>query len=338
MSLMSTPLSSTLLDRLQLALEARKNLFEQKEFTAFRLFNGFYEGCPGLVVDLYAKTLLLYNYDKLNRFGVSLFDSIQSFLLEKLPWIECVIQKTRYTNELDLRRGRVTFGCTPDSSIKEYGVWYAIDLLMNQDASFYLDTRNLRRWLLENAQGWQVLNTFAYTGSLGVAALSAGSQRVIQVDHNRKFLQLARSSGILNNLDIGKMKLEGKDFYHYLAWLRREGLRFDCVIVDPPLFSQTKHGIVDLINESERLINKVRPVVEDGGYLIFVNNALFVSGEMYIRSLENLCKDGFLTIMELISIPADITGFQKTIVADPPSDPSPYNHPTKITVLRVKRK
>jgi 23S rRNA (cytosine1962-C5)-methyltransferase len=191
---------------------------------------------------------------------------------------------------------------------------------------------------VENAHGWQVINTFAYTGSLGVASLFAGARRVIQVDHNRKFLQLARRSGILNHLDIGKMKLEGKNFYHYLAWLRRERIRFDCAIVDPPLFSQTKHGVVDLVNESERLINKVRPVVEDGGYLVLVNNALFVSGEMYIRSLGKLCNEGFLEIKDLIAVPADITGFQQTIVASPPSDPSPYNHPTKITVLRIKRK
>ena len=37
---------------LNLALNARKDLLDAQECSAFRLFNGFYEGCPELVVDL----------------------------------------------------------------------------------------------------------------------------------------------------------------------------------------------------------------------------------------------------------------------------------------------
>lgn len=37
-----------------------------------------------------------------------------------------------------------------------------------------------------------MLNTFAYTGSLGVAACAGGTRRVVQVDLNRRFLDLAR--------------------------------------------------------------------------------------------------------------------------------------------------
>ena len=59
-----------------------------------------------------------------------------------------------------------------DRKIKEHGVWYAINLTINRDTSLYLDTRNLRKWLIENLKDKSVLNTFAYTGSFGVAALA----------------------------------------------------------------------------------------------------------------------------------------------------------------------
>jgi 23S rRNA G2069 N7-methylase RlmK/C1962 C5-methylase RlmI len=47
---------------LETALAARSVLFDVRHETAFRLFNGFAEGCPDLVVDLYARTLVLYSY------------------------------------------------------------------------------------------------------------------------------------------------------------------------------------------------------------------------------------------------------------------------------------
>jgi 23S rRNA (cytosine1962-C5)-methyltransferase len=209
---------------------------------------------------------------------------------------------------------------------------------MNQDASFYLDTRNLRNWLLENAKGWNLLNTFAYTGSLGVAGLSGGAEYVIQTDRSKKFLALSRQSAMLNHLDLGKMKLRGTDFFNEVARLKRERALFDCVIIDPPFFSTTSQGTVDLVNESTRLINKVRPLIKDGGRLVTINNALFLSGKDYMQSLEALCQDAYLSIERIIPIPEDITGFPETMIGHPPADPAPFNHSTKIVILRIKRK
>jgi len=323
---------------LNLALNARKDLLDAQECSAFRLFNGFYEGYPELVVDLYASTLVLFSHAKSSEFGQNFLNAVQDFLLEQLSWITCVIQKERFARDRFLRRGQITFGDTASDRVREHGVWYAVDLLLNQDASFYLDTRNLRQWLLRLADGWTVFNAFAHTGSLGIAALSTGAKQVIQVDRSQKFLSLARNSGMLNHLDIGRMKLLAGDFFSHVAKLKRMGMLFDCVIIDPPIFSQTEKGTINLVSESVRLINKVRPLVKDGGYLVVVNNALFLSGAMYMRSLEGLCKDGYLFIEDLIPVPKDITGYRQTIVNSPPTDPSPFNHPTKITVLRVKRK
>ncbi len=88
--------------------------------------------------------------------------------------------------------------------MKENGIWYALDLRMNQDASLYLDTRNLRTWAKENLGGKTVLNAFAYTGSLGVAACGGGASRVVQLDLSRQFLNLAKTSYTLNGFPIHK--------------------------------------------------------------------------------------------------------------------------------------
>ena len=328
----------TLIHRLHLALESRENFLDGESGAALRLFAGFYEGCSDLVADLYGRTLVLFDYSVSLEMGEQTLGIAQDYLLERLPWVNCVIWKRRTAQDHDLRRGMVTFGEGPAGQISEHGVRYALDLLINQDASFYFDTRGLRKWLLENTAGWKVLNTFAYTGSLGVAALAGGATMVIQTDRNYQFLALARQSGILNRLDIGKMKLRAADFFSEVARLKREKELFDCVIVDPPFFSSTSKGQIDLVNESVRVINKVRPLIRDGGLLVSINNALFLSGADYISSLEELCKDGYLSIEKLIPVPQDITGFPATIANHPPSDPAPFNHSTKIAILKVKRK
>ena len=82
----------------------------------------------------------------------------------------------------------------------------------------------------------------------------------------------------------------------------------------------------------------MRPLVNDGGWLVSVNNALYVSGKEYLRTLEALCADGYLKIAELIPVPEDFIGYAVTRQGNRITDPSPFNHSTKIAVLEVRRK
>mgnify|MGYP000488126180 CR=1 FL=1 len=113
---------------------------------------------------------------------------------------------------------------------------------------------------------------------------------------------------------------------------------FDCVLLDPPFFASTSKGMVDAKNNYARLINKVRPLIVDGGRLVAVNNALFVSGAEFRQTLQALCSDGYLKIEELIPVAKEFTGDETTRGQANLPDPAPFNHSTKIAVLRVKRK
>lgn len=320
------------------ALEARASLIEQNHEGALRLFSGFYEGDPTLVVDLYGKTIVLHDYSDDPSHNQSRLRAVQDILLSHLNWVQAVVLKSRKGLNAAARRGRVVHGAGVDRWIREHGVRYALDLLMNQDASFYLDTRQVRKWALDHLQGKTVLNTFAYTGSLGVAAMGAGAARVVHIDRNSRFLNQAKTSYTLNGYPIQKRDFLAGDFFPVIGRMRRSGERFDCVFLDPPFFSTTRGGTVDLVENSARLINKVRPLINDGGCLLAMNNALFLSGADYVRSLEALCSDGFLQIEDIIRVPEDITGYAETRIGEPPVDPAPFNHSTKIALLRVRRK
>lgn len=317
------------------AIEARQSLFDGAHQSAFRLFNGFSEGDPDLTLDIYASTLVIHNYAEEPTQIQSMLQETVDYVRNNLNWLHAGILKTRNGKTQEEKRGHLIFGEKPDTRIKEHGVWYAIDSTMNRDASFYLDTRLLRKWIMENVQGKSVLNTFAYTGSLGVAATAGGASQVVQTDLNRQFLNLAKDSYSLNGFPIQKKDFIAQDFFPTVASFKSAKRSFDRVIIDPPFFSTTAKGKVDLVNESARLINKVRPLINDGGILIAINNAVYVSGREYIQTLENLCQDGYLSIRELIPVPTDFIG---NASIDPITDPKPFNHSTKIAVLDVKRK
>ncbi len=320
------------------ALLRRKGLFTEKDLNVFRLFNGFLEGLPQLVVDKFANTLLIWDYSDLAVENQQFFEQVWQWYLERIPGIEAVVLKSKNSKMQENRNGKLVFGENIAQVIIEYGVQYALDLQKNQDASFYLDTRYLRNYLIENANGLTVLNTFAYTGSLGTAAMAGGAARVLQTDLNLTFLNQAKSSHALNGFKVNKKDFIRGDFFNIVGMLKKQETLFDCVIMDPPFFSQTKAGQIDLQLESNRLINKVRPLVKHEGRLIVVNNALFLSGNEFIDQIETLCADGYMKIDKIIPVPEDVAGYADTIVQPLPVDSSPFNHSTKIVVLQVFRK
>jgi 23S rRNA (cytosine1962-C5)-methyltransferase len=320
---------------LESALTARKQFIY---LDAFRLFNGFTEGFPSIVADLYGQTLVLYNFHKDPKSVEESVALTQEYFVKKLPRINSVIVKTRKGETKDHKNGVLKYGEKADVQITENKVRYAIDLQINQDSSFYLDTRNLRHWLQQNMKDKAVLNTFAHTGSFGVAALAGGASHVVQMDLNRKFMGIGKRSYKLNKFPINNKDFMVGDFFSCVKQFKIANKHFDCVILDPPFFSSTKKGRVDLNQNNKQLINKLRPLINDQGYLVVINNALFLSGSDFMASIQELCSDNYVSFQEMIQVPQDVVGYMPEGFNAFPADSKPFNHPTKIVILKIKRK
>jgi 23S rRNA (cytosine1962-C5)-methyltransferase len=324
---------------LDAALDARSALFDAPHAGAYRLFNGFAEGDPGLTLDVYGRTLLVHDHGEVTEASRARVDAVVEAARARLPWLRAAVWKARRAEGPEGRNGVVVFGADADldRKVREHGVWYALSLMMNRDAGLYLDTRELRAWALANLSERRVLNTFAYTGSLGVAAKAGGARAVVQLDRNPTFLEVARRSSELNGFAVAKRHLVAGDYFTETSRLRREGALFDCVFVDPPFFSATNKGTVDLEEGAARVLDKARPLVGDGGWLVAVNNALWVSGADWLRVLTE-GSGGYAELESTVPVPDDVRGMLPPTGAAPPADPAPFGHPTKIAVLRVRRK
>ena len=310
------------------AFEKRKQLSADPDTNAYRIFNGFYEGCPDISIDRYGSTAVILWTAKRRRPDPETLSVLCETCLKNIPGVESVLFKNRYDLSAEIKKGVLLAGKQAEQTIREWGVSYSVSLQLNKDCGFYLDSSLLRKWLLEHAKGRRILNTFAYTGSLGDAAEAGGALSVTQTDLNSNYLSSRHSS---QEYIIG-------DFFHVTSALRRSERLFDLIILDPPFFAKAgRGGKVDPARNITALVNKIRPLAAHKGRIISISNALFLSGEEYLAQIETLCGP-WLSVSEIIPVPGSFFGFDPVPPKDLPADPAPFNHPTKIIVMDVLRK
>lgn len=323
-----TILTGDIIRKTETAIQKRAGLFDDPQTDAFRLFNGFYEGCPFYSIDRYGDTAVILWMNKAARPAPDDLEKLSCVCLDRVPGIRTILLKDRFAADPSAKTGRVLSGDAPASRIREWGILYGIDLCLNKDCGFYLDSALLRKWLSENARGKRVLNTFAYTGSLGDAAEAGGAAQVTQTDLNRNYLREQHST----------QEYISGDFFQVTSRLRHSGRLFDLIILDPPLYARTPRGAkVDMLHRSAALINKIRPLAAHKAKIVVINNALFLSGEEFLTEIQTLCGP-YLSVSETIPVPDSFFGYGPVSAASLPADPAPFNHTTKILVLDAARK
>lgn len=331
-------MSAELVSRFTRALAHRLPRLSAPHTSALRLFNGYTEGFPRVAVDLYGTSLMLHDATSPEGDKPGMLALVEA-ARAAMPWLTAALWKRRESSSQDERNGTYLFG-NPDAltrKVQEDGVWYTTRLTLNRDASFYLDTAPLRAWAKRKLTGKRVLNAFAYTGSLGVAAMAGGAESVLHNDLNNAFLTVAKDSYALNRFAVARKDFWPGDFFDVIGRLKKEPL-FDCIFVDPPFFSVTEKGRVDLEQDMVRLLNKVRPLIAHGGWLVAINNGVFVPGADFMQAIDAVCADGYLKVSERIDVPEDFVGYADTKQGALPVDPAPFNHSTKMVVLEVTRK
>lgn len=209
--------------------------------------------------------------------------------------------------------------------ILEHGVQYEVRPLEQVHAGFFIDTRGIRAWLLAHARGKRVINTFCFTGSLGVAAYWGGAREVIQVDVSKGALTWAKRNYELNRqrgeAPMGEMRFIPEDA---ATFLEREGRRVargvapaDIVIIDPPSFGKSARGAFVLEQELPRLIELGLGVVSSGGTLLVTSNqrGLLLDEIAKMVTLRASNKGLSVRALERVLPPSDFTSPAERSVA-----------------------
>lgn len=161
-----------------------------------------------------------------------------------------------------------------DFVIGEQGLKFWVNMNAWLDTGLFLDHRNTRKRVRDEAKGCRFLNLFAYTGSFSVYAADGGAITSETVDLSNTYLDWAGRNFALNGIDADRHKLIRSDVFKYLVAAIAERKQFDLIVMDPPSFSNSKKmdSILDVQRDHAWLIEQAMKLLAPAGTLYFSNN------------------------------------------------------------------
>lgn len=312
----------------------------------YRLFHGSTEGWSGLTVDRYGDLIVAQSFHK--ALTPAEREAIGGFYASVLPGLDFIYNdrsqgNSRIANPLPAD----VLALAQQTRIgRELGLRYRIQARHSgQDPWLFLDARAARRRIMQEAPGKSVLNLFAYTCGIGLAAAMAGASHVVNVDFAESSLAIGKENAQLNALaELGKARPRFVKCDAFSAMRQYAGIgqpqrvrgkpmppfpkletrQFDIVHLDPPRYAKSPFGVVDLVNDYPSVFKPALLCTAEGGTLICCNNVAQVDRDAWLDQLERSARKAGRAIrsMEWIAPEADF--------------PSPDGRPPlKIALLRV---
>ena len=330
---------------LAVALDARAALLPRlhaEQTDAYRLFHGSVEGHPGLTIDRYGDLLLVQCFH--SPLTAETLTALEAFYAAKLPGLTLVYNDRSHANSRignPLPAEQLAAAMMP-RVMHEIGVTYRIvGRHAGQDPWLFLDLRAARRRVMQEVPGKSLLNLFAYTCGVGVAAAKAGARFVVNVDFADSSLQVGKENARINELSVRPRFVKCDVFAamrQYAGIGQPERVRgkvmppfpkldaqtFDLVFLDPPRYAKSPFGVVDLVNDYASVFKPALLCTSEGGTLICTNNVADVQRDAWLDQLQRSAAKAGRPIreMEWIMPEADF----------PSSDGQP---PLKMALLRV---
>jgi 23S rRNA (guanine2445-N2)-methyltransferase / 23S rRNA (guanine2069-N7)-methyltransferase len=157
--------------------------------------------------------------------------------------------------------------------IEEANHRWRVNLADYSDTGLFLDHRALRALIAGLAPGKRVLDLFAYTGSLGIVAATAGAASVTSVELHAPHRRWIEANARLNNIDAQQLSIVADDALSFAA-AHAPGDHYDLVIVNPPNASDRRNWSEPwtLERDSVPLLNYLSRLLPTGGNILFTTH------------------------------------------------------------------
>ncbi len=254
----------------QVAHEARAQLFDPADTDAYLWIDRQHDGFPTVRLERLGDVALALNYDE----STSALDPTWLDAWNATLDLRAIYEQRRPKGGGGGAARLVSGANRPQFEVTELGRRYLIDLEASATSSgLFLDQRETRRRLLDtDLRGKSVLNTFAHTGSLSVAAASAGAE-TLTLDLSTRYLDWARENLRANDIDPANHDFIYGDALDWMRRLASKGRTFDVVLVDPPSSSTSGKR-----TKTRWLVERdLHALVERGARLCAPGGTLFVS-------------------------------------------------------------
>ena len=255
----------------QALTSSTSNFFSVEQPQPLRIFHGrghLYPGLEHLSVDWFAPIVLITTYAEIND-----PNRLIEILLEvdELNQIKCILMQYRK------RKGTpcvCLYGQKPDNTVvSEHGLRYEVQPGLNQNAGLFLDIAPLRRWLKDHSNNRNVLNLFAYTCSLSVAALAGNAKQVVNVDMSKTSISWGLRNHKLNAQDTQKIRSIPHNLFRSWGRIKQFG-RYDTVIIDPP---SRQRGSFDAEKNYGAVLKKLSGLMNERAEVIATVNSPYLN-------------------------------------------------------------
>jgi 23S rRNA (cytosine1962-C5)-methyltransferase len=276
--------------RLEQAIHFRRQLGGDAPARAVRLVFSESDGLSGLVVDRYARHLVV----QLNCLAMAVRQKQLISLLVELLEPESIT--LRYEAGISRAEGMTlpsgtVYGQLPEGPvfIEEHGLRYGVDLTTGQKTGFYLDQCDNRCEAARYMNGRRVLDLFCYTGAFSLAASRIGqAQHVLGIDVSQRAIVMARANAELNG--IANVQFEQQDCFQALDALLDAGRRFDAVILDPPKFTRTRQSVNEALRAYHRINRLAVELLDADGILVTCSCSGSVTRQDFLQMLAGVAQ------------------------------------------------
>ena len=241
---------------------------------AFRVYHRDIPELP-FVVDWYDNHLHVSEYERPHDRGAAEHDAWLHTMIDTASRALTVPRERVFLKRRDRQRGSDQYevvarrGYTLD--IVERELVFRVNLSDYVDTGLFLDHRDLRLYVAKRAYGKRILNLFAYTGGFTVYAAAAGAKSSLTIDLSATYTGWTRDNLKLNGLLAPHHEVRKADVLQEVKQLIDERRRFDIVVLDPPVFSNSKNmrGTWDLQRDHAWLIRTCGKLLAPSGELVF---------------------------------------------------------------------
>jgi 23S rRNA (cytosine1962-C5)-methyltransferase len=261
-------------ERLAAAATLRLLRLELERTNAFRWVHGEADRLPGVHVDVYGDVASV----RFDGAGARAFygDLTAMLCAEPRIGVKRVIDR------------EMRSGAEEPLEVRENGLIFGVDLAHGQKGGLFLDQRENRAEVGTRAHGRRVLNLFGYTGGFSLYAAAGGATRTDTVDQARPAIAAARHNFERNGFSVAEDRagFHAVDAFDFLEQARRDGVRYELVISDPPSFAKNRAGLPLALKAYRRLHTLAASVVAPGGLLFAASCSSQVGRAEFVASVE----------------------------------------------------
>jgi 23S rRNA (cytosine1962-C5)-methyltransferase len=273
----------------QAAWTARSGLFDPNRTDAWLWIDRHHDGFPEVRVERLGSVARVLRYDdRPSPLPAAWLDALLS------QDVDTVFEQRRPRGGGGEPAARLSGQHSQRFEVRELGLRYWVDLQASPTSSgLFLDQRETRRRLLgQDLAGKTLLNAFAHTGSLSVAAARAGAE-TLTLDLSKRYLEWARQNMELNAIDPAEHDFIYGDALDWMTRLAKKGRRFDRVLLDPPSSSTSGKG-----RKKRRWVveRDLAELVERGARLTTRGGQLFVSTNLRRMRWERFLEQAALGV------------------------------------------